>query len=498
MHEWPLGANLAEAEAMAAARAKGVRTMIGLQANGDPVLLRLRELLAEGYVGEVLSCTMAMFLPGLLQRGRDRAWMADRAMGANTLSIATGHAIDVLCFCVADFKEVAALSTTQVPVWETAEPGKTVDVTAPDNVLVSGVLTNGAVASVHIATVPWHGTGWRLEVYGREGTLVAASEQMVQYAEIRLQGGRGEDRALEALPVPDRLTWVSSAPGATLQCGPDVPPPGRGHPGAAGGASRLRSGSQAAPPPGRHAALVRPRVASARIVKEQPRRRQYPTAFPGGHAGAHGRADLHDAWTPGWLSPGLQRSTSLLSRMESHSSLCKMATVRESPKTPRHTEGGGCDIEEGPTQAIAMLQRLGRVSYRALKRQFALDDAFLEDLEVRAHRGPAARRRPRRHRAGLDRGRQHRSSAHASPSDVRCRASPSHETDTRTARLHASLSRGEDFNVPQCAGRRTQAGHGAVCRSQRLHGTPGGPRPGGGPAAPRPGAGAHDGGRASL
>jgi len=74
--EWPLGANLAEADAMAAlARAKGVRTMIGLQAHGDPVLLRLRELLAEGSVGEVLSCTMAMFLPGLLQRGRDHAWM---------------------------------------------------------------------------------------------------------------------------------------------------------------------------------------------------------------------------------------------------------------------------------------------------------------------------------------------------------------------------------------------------------------------------------------
>src|SRR5712691_7191103 len=208
--EWPLGANLAEAEAMATvARAKGVRTMIGLQANGDPVLLRLRELLAEGYVGEVLSCHMVMCLPGLLHRGRERAWMADRAMGAHTLSIATGHAIDVLCFCVADVKEVSALSTTQVPVWETSEPGQMVHVTAPDNVLVSGVLTNGAVASVHIATVPWHGTGWRLEVYGREGTLVAASDQMVQYAQIRLQGGQGEDRAFQALPVPDRLTWVS-------------------------------------------------------------------------------------------------------------------------------------------------------------------------------------------------------------------------------------------------------------------------------------------------
>jgi hypothetical protein len=32
-------------------------------------------------------------------------------------------------------------------------------------------------------------------------------------------------------------------------------------------------------------------------------------------------------------------------------------------------------------QTIAMLHQHGRVSYRALKRQFALDDAFLEDLK---------------------------------------------------------------------------------------------------------------------
>ena len=207
--EWPLGANLAEAEEMAAmARSTDVRAMIGLQANGDPALLRLQELLAEGYVGEVLACNMTMFLAGILQRGLDHAWMADREKGATTLTISTGHAIDVLCFCVGDFREVSAHATTQIPVWETSEPGKTVNVTAPDNVLVSGVLTNGAVASVHVAAVPWHGTGWRMEVYGTEGALVASSHEMVQYAQIRLQGGHGKDDTLEELPVPDRLTWV--------------------------------------------------------------------------------------------------------------------------------------------------------------------------------------------------------------------------------------------------------------------------------------------------
>src|SRR6185295_8227857 len=33
-------------------------------------------------------------------------------------------------------------------------------------------------------------------------------------------------------------------------------------------------------------------------------------------------------------------------------------------------------------QAIAMLQRRGRLTYGALKRQFQLDDAYLEDLKA--------------------------------------------------------------------------------------------------------------------
>ena len=38
-------------------------------------------------------------------------------------------------------------------------------------------------------------------------------------------------------------------------------------------------------------------------------------------------------------------------------------------------------FEEIFDQVLAMLQRHGRVSYRALMRQFALDEAYLEDLK---------------------------------------------------------------------------------------------------------------------
>src|SRR5947199_5810506 len=38
-------------------------------------------------------------------------------------------------------------------------------------------------------------------------------------------------------------------------------------------------------------------------------------------------------------------------------------------------------FEELLDQAIALLQRRGRLTYRALKRQFNLDDDYLEDLK---------------------------------------------------------------------------------------------------------------------
>ena len=54
------------------------------------------------------------------------------------------------------------------------DTGRTVEVSSPDNVLVSGMLVSGAAVSVHVASVPWAGRGFRMEVYGRDGTLTVS------------------------------------------------------------------------------------------------------------------------------------------------------------------------------------------------------------------------------------------------------------------------------------------------------------------------------------
>jgi predicted dehydrogenase len=210
--EWPLGASLREAEEMAGlAGRKGVRTMTGLQGRCSPYYLRLRELIREGYVGEVLAANMTSFGSGVLSRTSDRTWQSDRAQGATTMTIAFGHIVDTLCMCLGEFAQVSAVVGTRVPQWRETDTDRMVDVTAPDNVLVSGVLKSGAMVSAHVGSVPWHGGGYRLQVYGREGTLVIEAQQHPHLDTMRIMGGKGDDPELKELPIPRRLTWVPDA-----------------------------------------------------------------------------------------------------------------------------------------------------------------------------------------------------------------------------------------------------------------------------------------------
>ena len=207
--EWPLGANLQEAEEMAElARTTGVRTMVGLQARASPVFLRLRELIQEGYVGQVVSSRLNLFNSGVLSRTSDRTWQRDRRMGANTLTISFGHPIDALCMCLGEFQEVSGVVATQVTRWSESDTGREVDVDSPDNVLVAGKLESGAVVSAHVASIPWQGSGYRLEIYGTEGTLAVAAAHHAQMGELTLQGATDGDGQLADLAIPERLVWV--------------------------------------------------------------------------------------------------------------------------------------------------------------------------------------------------------------------------------------------------------------------------------------------------
>ena len=163
----------------------------------------------EGYVGDVLSCHVTHVLPGAEERPPYWASLdADPKNGANTLTIHAGHTLDALCFCVAEFQELSAQLSTQVKQWRITGTDQTIETFTPDNIMVHGVLTNGAVVSAHVSRTPWHGAGWRMEIYGREGAIIISGPGVVTYTDYRLEASTKPERGLVELPIPDRLTTV--------------------------------------------------------------------------------------------------------------------------------------------------------------------------------------------------------------------------------------------------------------------------------------------------
>jgi predicted dehydrogenase len=209
--EWPLGRTTAEAVELAAlAKAQGLVTAVGLQARVNPAVMQLKELIEAGYVGEVMAVHVCLMREGVLSRPSHRTWQRDAELGANTLTIANGHTVDAMRFVVGDFSRLSAVVATQAKQWLDTGTNTWLDVTSPDNILTSGRLSNGAVASVHIGAIPYAGSGYRMEIYGRDGTLVAMGADSPQLSEVSLHGAKG-DNTLKPIPVSDKYSLA--APG---------------------------------------------------------------------------------------------------------------------------------------------------------------------------------------------------------------------------------------------------------------------------------------------
>jgi predicted dehydrogenase len=207
--EWPLGRTTAEAVELAAlAKANGLVTAVGLQARVNPAILYMKELVASGFVGEMMAVHLSMLRDGVLTRPSHRIWQRDAELGANTLTIANGHTVDAMRFVTGDFRSLSAVVATRAKQWLDTGSNIWLDVTAPDNILISGALGNGAVVSSHVAAIPYAGSGYRMEIYGREGTLVAAGEDSPQLSEVTLYGAKG-NKPLAPMLVPERFTFAS-------------------------------------------------------------------------------------------------------------------------------------------------------------------------------------------------------------------------------------------------------------------------------------------------
>src|SRR2546425_7739706 len=205
--EWPLGRDLDDARAMASLAAEqGVSTIVGLQARQAPAIEFVQELLSDGYLGEVLSTTMVglSVLGDVL--GQPNAYMLDKANGANVLTIAVGHTLDILNYVLGEFADLSAVSNIRRPLITIEETGERIVKTAADQIAVIGTLRSGATASVHIREAVAGGTKFLWEINGTDGTLrITADAALPEIFPLTVKGAQGRNEPAE-LAIAAALT----------------------------------------------------------------------------------------------------------------------------------------------------------------------------------------------------------------------------------------------------------------------------------------------------
>lgn len=169
--EWPLGKNTQEAEELEKrANQKKIHHAVGLQARQSPEINYLKEALESKEIGEVYSCTMevATHAKGRITDQRS-AYLLKRENGASLLTINGGHALDVLCYLLGDFKEISANTNTNYTEALIRETGKSVIKDTADQIMIHGTLKNGISVSAHIQAGVY--PKFKLEIKGDKGVF---------------------------------------------------------------------------------------------------------------------------------------------------------------------------------------------------------------------------------------------------------------------------------------------------------------------------------------
>jgi predicted dehydrogenase len=209
--EWPLGNGLKEAETLAAlAKKNGVLAVVGLQARSAPSVAYVRDMVKQGYVGEVLSTSLIGSGMGWGPTVPPfNAYMNDRKNGATMLSVPLGHTAEALCYCLGEVRELWATMTTRRKSYVVIGTDESKPMNADDQVLVSGLLEGGAAFSIHYRGGVSRGTNLLWEINGTEGDLqLAAAGGHAQIFEMTVRGGKGAQSSLEVLPVPEQYQWA--------------------------------------------------------------------------------------------------------------------------------------------------------------------------------------------------------------------------------------------------------------------------------------------------
>ncbi len=172
--EKPLAANLAEAEEIQAAAGNYSGTFrMTLQNRFFPATMRAKQLIGEGFLGEVLEFRAVYLHSGSVDPQTPLKWKLSAAYGAGVLQDLASHILDLIHYLLGDYAEIMAETKVAYPQRPSAaDPGVMEKVETEDCVMLLAKMNNGALGVIEASKLA-SGTEDELtfEIHGNKGAL---------------------------------------------------------------------------------------------------------------------------------------------------------------------------------------------------------------------------------------------------------------------------------------------------------------------------------------
>lgn len=152
--EWALATNLQQAELIyKAAAERGLQTVISLQGRKSPYIQRAKELIFEGYIGEINSIEIAANggWYGYDRPQKSPSFIFESGNGVDIVTTTFGHTIDLLQYISGSyFSRINAMVFNNIPEQELVDEfgrptGRKASKTVPDHLLFQGSLLRGNI-----------------------------------------------------------------------------------------------------------------------------------------------------------------------------------------------------------------------------------------------------------------------------------------------------------------------------------------------------------------
>ncbi len=195
------------AEMRDAANESGKTAMVAHEFRFTPQRTLIKELLADGYVGEFQKASVQLLMGRPGSGGPPPVtWASLKAEGGGFLGALGSHYIDGLRYWFGDVATVSGSLQTFNPDRTDPATGNIVPSETDDAFSFTLTFKNGGVANMTASSTVAPSLGARLIVTGSDGVLMARQDGPNPPEDGVVLGGKSGDSALQELPTPPRLT----------------------------------------------------------------------------------------------------------------------------------------------------------------------------------------------------------------------------------------------------------------------------------------------------